>query len=133
LTVMRLVVLCGPYERYDLLISKDHIVVKLVTLSVMVQVLYHFYQSKLEGREVTLEPLALQYTDFVHWEAELVQSEEGQRMRDYWLKQLGGQLPVLNLPTDRPRPAAQTFNGDTVSRRLPAELAGRLAEFSHSQ
>src|SRR5690606_25992430 len=39
----------------------------------------------------------------------------------------------LNLPTDRPRPAAQTFNGDTVSRRLPAALAGRLAEFSHSQ
>ena len=68
--------------------------------------------------------LALHYTDFVHWQAEMLASPAGERLWDYWKQQLGGPLPVLNLPTDRPRPPMQSFRGAQHDFTLNADLAG---------
>ncbi|MBV9389198.1 MAG: hypothetical protein JOZ78_22490, partial [Chroococcidiopsidaceae cyanobacterium CP_BM_ER_R8_30] len=56
-----------------------------------------------------IPPLMWQYKDFVRWQTEMLASEEGERLWTYWQKQLAGELPVLNLPTDRPRPPVQTY------------------------
>ena len=58
-----------------------------------------------------LPPLDLQYTDYVRWQTEMLAGPQGERLWAYWRKQLAGPLPVLNLPTDRPRPPIQTYRG----------------------
>jgi len=72
----------------------------------------------------------LQYTDYVRWQAELLAGAEGERLWTYWQRQLAGQLPVLDLPTDRARPPTQTYRGASHDFTLNDELSGRLKSFA---
>jgi len=66
------------------------------------------------------EPLA--YTDFVNWESEMLKSPQGENLWHYWKKQLGGELPILDLPTDKSRPTVFTFRGDSYQLKLDEGL-----------
>jgi amino acid adenylation domain-containing protein len=61
------------------------------------------YQAAAAGSVALLPPPACEYRDFVQWQADLLSGEHGTRARQYWHRQLGGELPVLNLPGDRAR------------------------------
>jgi amino acid adenylation domain-containing protein len=72
----------------------------------------------------SLQPLKLQYRDFARWENSPRQREKVEAHKTYWLKEFSGELPVLMLPTDYPRPQVQSFRGNTVHFILnPAETA----------
>ena len=73
-----------------------------------------------------LPPLDLQYTDYVRWQAEMLAGPEGERLWAYWREKLAGQLPVLELPTDRPRPAIPTYRGASHDFTMDAELSSGL-------
>src|SRR5262249_51477010 len=75
-----------------------------------------------------LSPSGLQYTDYVECQNQLLDSEEGERLWNYWSRQLGGEPAPLNLLTDRPRPVVQTYRGSTQSFDLSGELSRRLKE-----
>jgi amino acid adenylation domain-containing protein len=66
------------------------------------------------------------YHDFVRWQRALLAGPEGERLWAYWRQQLAEPRPVLALPTDRPRPAVQTYRGGSVAVAPPPALAGRL-------
>jgi amino acid adenylation domain-containing protein len=68
----------------------------------------------------------LAYTDFVKWESDLLASAKGEELWRYWHKQLAGELPVLNLATDKPRPTMYTFRGDSFEVKLDDELVSGL-------
>ena len=84
-------------------------------------------------RPAALPPLDVQYTDFVRWQTEMLASPAGERLWDYWKKQLAGPLPVLNLPTDRPRPPIQMFRGAQHDFTLNDELARRLRALAKAE
>ncbi|MFN2136956.1 MAG: amino acid adenylation domain-containing protein [Candidatus Promineifilaceae bacterium] len=86
-----------------------------------------------EDRQLATGNRQLGMADYARWQAELLESEVGRAQRDYWLGQLDGELPRLNLPTDRPRPVMQTYEGDTVSRPLPPRLVERLAALCQAE
>nr|VFK28488.1 MAG: amino acid adenylation domain-containing protein [Candidatus Kentron sp. MB]VFK32876.1 MAG: amino acid adenylation domain-containing protein [Candidatus Kentron sp. MB]VFK75925.1 MAG: amino acid adenylation domain-containing protein [Candidatus Kentron sp. MB] len=117
----------GPKD-YVLLISAHHIVSDGWSLWLLMLELLSLYPSQKIGRTLTLPPLPWQYQDFVHWQAELLAGPEGERLWDYWRQRLSGKLPVLHLPTDRPRPPMQTNNGAVVTFVLPAILTEELKE-----
>ncbi|TRW90814.1 non-ribosomal peptide synthetase [Candidatus Methylobacter oryzae] len=99
-----------------LLLNLHHIAGDAASLAVLGKELLAFY-----GVE-NVPPTATDYADYVHWEAELLNGPKGQRMAAYWQQQLAGDVPVLQLPTDYPRPARQTFNGASVRVELPEPL-----------
>src|SRR5262249_51180076 len=68
--------------------------------------------------------------DFVRWQEEFVASPRGEEQWRYWRQQLGGEAPILNLPTDRPRPLVQTFPGATERIVIPPDLTAALKAFS---
>ncbi|NEO69058.1 MAG: amino acid adenylation domain-containing protein [Moorea sp. SIO3H5] len=72
------------------------------------------------------EPLA--YTDFVNWESEMLKSPWGETLWQYWEKQLAGELPILDLPTDLPRPSVVTYRSDSHEFKLNQELVSRLKQ-----
>jgi amino acid adenylation domain-containing protein len=84
------------------------------------------YEAIVAGRKPELAEPALQYADFSVWQKDWSRGEELQKRLDYWRKQLDGAPPVLNLPLDHPRPAAQTFRGACEWLKLPAPLAEKL-------
>ncbi|NQZ10191.1 MAG: amino acid adenylation domain-containing protein, partial [Algicola sp.] len=70
--------------------------------------------------------------DFTHWQNEAIRSEAMNSQRDYWLNQLGGELPVLELPTDYPRPAEKNFAGEVLHFDLPHTVFNQLQAFNES-
>ncbi|NEP32365.1 non-ribosomal peptide synthetase, partial [Moorena sp. SIO3B2] len=72
------------------------------------------------------EPLA--YTDFVNWESEMLKSPWGEKLWQFWEKQLAGELPILDLPTDLARPSVVTYRSDCHEFKLNEELVSRLKQ-----
>ena len=80
-----------------------------------------------------LPAMRVQYTDFVRWQNRLLRGKKLDSQRNYWLRQLQkGQMAALELPTDRPRPPSQTFNGGEVSCEIPDEIVRRLGALAQS-
>ncbi|MBD1822647.1 amino acid adenylation domain-containing protein [Cyanobacteria bacterium FACHB-DQ100] len=112
-----------------LLLTLHHIVADGWSLGVLVQELAHCYTAFVEERSPELPPLPMQYADFACWQRNWLQGEILEKQRSYWLKQLQD-LPVLNLPSDRPRPTVQTYRGATYPLQFSLELTEQLEALS---
>ncbi|PYV41966.1 MAG: condensation protein [Acidobacteria bacterium] len=88
------------------------------------------YQAFSNGKPSPLPELSIQYADFACWQREWLQGEVLAKQVEYWRKQLSGELPVLNWPRHRPRPADRTFRGAFQPFALPGPLSGALRELS---
>ncbi|BCL84580.1 non-ribosomal peptide synthetase [Ktedonobacteria bacterium brp13] len=91
------------------------------------------YNALVAGQHASLPALAVQYADFACWQREWLQGEVLASELEYWKQRLAGAPPVLELPTDRPRPAVQTFVGEEYTFRLPQELSQRVKALSRQQ
>ncbi|MEO0490140.1 MAG: amino acid adenylation domain-containing protein, partial [Cyanobacteria bacterium J06659_2] len=85
--------------------------------------LYHAFA---EGKPNPLSPLPIQYADFTLWQRRSLQGERLQNQLDYWQQQFATLPPVLQLPTDRPRPPVQSFRGDRRRFSLSSALTTAL-------
>jgi polyketide synthase PksJ len=72
-------------------------------------------------RDLELPPMQIQYKDYAQWEQLPERQEKKKRREDFWLNQFSGELPVLNLPADNPRPQVQSFEGNTVDFHFSTE------------
>lgn len=119
----------GPAE-HVLLLCLHHIVSDLWSLAVLLGELGRLYAAADAGRPLTdLLPAPLQYGTYVKRQAAKLGART-EELRRYWAEALAGELPVLNLPTDWPRPPVQTYDGATQSLRLGAELSHQLKQLS---
>ncbi|WP_276483895.1 non-ribosomal peptide synthetase [Paraflavitalea pollutisoli] len=105
-----------------------HIVSDGWSMNILVEELMTLYHARCRGMSITLPALRIQYKDYAVWEQQQLNDGKSSDLRSYWLRQLGGELPVLALATDKPRPAVRFYKGDMVSRRLdPAVMRSVLA------
>lgn len=119
------VVLLGA-EQAVLLASFHHAVIDGWSLAVFGRELQDLYEAFQIGLPSPLAPLPVQYAEFSRWQQEWSRSAKGARQLDFWVERLSGAPALLRLPTDRPRPAVQSYRGATHRFRLPAELAAQL-------
>jgi amino acid adenylation domain-containing protein len=75
----------------------------------------------------------LSYTDYVRWQTEMLASSKGEQLSAYWQKQLAGELPLLDLPMDKPRPREQTYCGASHIIELDKELLQKLRQLSEAE
>jgi len=117
-------------DEHILLLAAHHIIVDFWSLALLMRELGLLYEDEQSGMRATLPPLSSSYSFFIHWQRQLLQSEEGHRHWAYWCDQLSGDLPILNLPATRARPLLQTFRGASVPLRLSAATTRRLKALS---
>src|ERR1051325_3122330 len=98
-------------EKHVLLLAMHHIVSEAWSMGVLIGEVVALYEGYTTGREVALPALPIQYADFAAWQRDWLQGDVLEEQFKYWRQHLGGSLPILELPTDRPRPALQTYNG----------------------
>ncbi|MFD4628384.1 SDR family NAD(P)-dependent oxidoreductase [Streptomyces sp. NPDC058284] len=115
----------GP-DRHLLILCQHHIITDGWSLNLLTKELTAFYRERLTGEPNGLPALEIQYADFADWQRDRLAGDELERQLGYWRAQLSGDLPTLELPVDRPRPAEQTFRGARVDLALPAELTEAL-------
>ncbi|HEX8872059.1 MAG TPA: amino acid adenylation domain-containing protein, partial [Candidatus Acidoferrum sp.] len=113
-------------QDHVLILNTHHIISDRWSLGVLSQELAAIYEAYLEGRPSPLPELAIQYPDYAVWQREYLSGPALDQQLQYWKQQLQGAPPVLDLPTDRPRPPIQTFNGAHKSQILPKALLSEL-------
>jgi amino acid adenylation domain-containing protein/non-ribosomal peptide synthase protein (TIGR01720 family) len=117
-------------EEYLLLFCMHHIISDGWSMGVIVQELAACYTAAHQGQTAILPPLTIQYADFAHWQRQLLAGELRQQQLHYWQTQLANLAPCLELPTDRPRPAMQTYHGAVLEFSLNASLSSALEKLS---
>jgi len=107
-------------EKHILMYDMHHIISDGTSMGILIEEFAKLY----EGKE--LPELRIQYKDYAAWQNKMVKSEVMKKQEEYWLKTFAKGIPVLNLPTDYPRPAIQSFEGNCIQFELDEEITGRL-------
>jgi len=113
----------GPAE-HVLVLVMHHIAVDFWSIDVMLDELRLLYAAQFGGQTPPVCPE--RYVDHVDRQNRALEGEYGERLWEYWREQLSGELPVMQLPTDRPRRVAQTYRGAVHRFTLDAELTADL-------
>lgn len=120
-------------QEHILLLTFHHIVFDGWSMGVLLQEFSALYQAFLGGKNSPLPELQIQYTDFAVWQKEYWENQGFKSQLAYWKKQLGGELPILNLPTDRPKPPIQTLSAAKQALSLSQSLTDSLKSLSQRE
>jgi amino acid adenylation domain-containing protein/non-ribosomal peptide synthase protein (TIGR01720 family) len=120
-------------DEYVLLLVVHHIITDFWSLALFMHELCELYAAFKDGLPAQTKSFRAQYADFVRWQDELLRGVDGERLRRYWHRQLTGELPALDLPTDRPRPPVQTYRGASLPFKLDAGLVRKLKTLARGQ
>lgn len=120
-------------EEHALLFTMHHIITDGWSAGVLLREVAALYESFSAGKPVPLPELPVQYADFAIWQRQWLQGEVLRSQLAYWQQQLGDSLPVLELPTDRPRPPIQTFTGSKQTLEFSRPLTEALKSLSQRQ
>ncbi|NPD22374.1 non-ribosomal peptide synthase/polyketide synthase, partial [Corallococcus exiguus] len=113
-------------HRHMLLVTMHHIVSDGWSMSILVRELDALYRAFRQGLGSPLAALPLQYADYALWQRDWLQGDALERQRAWWRQHLAGAPRALELSTDFPRPAVQSFRGASVPFLLPPELSHAL-------
>ncbi|WP_237747838.1 non-ribosomal peptide synthetase [Planktothrix mougeotii] len=116
-----------------LLVCMHHIVSDGWSMGVFLQELTDLYNAYIQNQPSSLKPLPIQYGDYTLWQKQWLQGDILQRQLEYWQKQLADTPALLSLPTDRPRPAVQSFAGAHLPFTLSWELSQKLSQLTQEQ
>ncbi|HEY9633551.1 MAG TPA: amino acid adenylation domain-containing protein [Coleofasciculaceae cyanobacterium] len=137
--LLRVTLLRLDESEYVLLLILHHIVSDGWSMGVLIREIAALYTAYLEAEDENnlsssfiLPELPIQYADFAHWQREWLQGEVLETQLAYWRKQLDG-ISMVNLPTDRPHPAIQTYRGATQLLQLPKRLSEALEALSQQE
>jgi acyl-CoA synthetase (AMP-forming)/AMP-acid ligase II len=120
-------------QEHTLLITTHHIISDGWSLSVLMRELAVLYQAFSTGSPSPLAELSIQYADFAHWQHQWRRSEAMASQLAYWQQQLRDPLPVLALPTDRPRGTTLSFRTERQTLVLPEALCAAIKHLSRRQ
>jgi surfactin family lipopeptide synthetase A len=110
-----------------------HIISDGWSMRILIRELLLFYNTFLKGGKPEVNPLRIQYKDYAAWQHEQLSGESFRNHRDYWLQHFEGTLPVLELPSDKPRPPMKTYNGATVVECMGVYGSTELKRICHQQ
>jgi amino acid adenylation domain-containing protein/non-ribosomal peptide synthase protein (TIGR01720 family) len=119
-------------EEHLLLLRMHHILTDEWSCGLLPRELGRIYSAATTGTEANLEPLGIQYADYAAWLNRPEQVEHRESQLRYWKRAMEGSASVLELPTDRTRPAAPTHRGASVSATFSLDATARLLELSHA-
>jgi amino acid adenylation domain-containing protein len=124
--LLRVTLLQLGRESHILLLTIHHIVSDGWSMGIFFRELSTLYAAFSQGESASLPNLSIQYADFAHWQRQWLQGEVLETQLKYWQQQLADVPPLLDLPSDRPRPPVQTFRGSTKTFELSGTLTQQI-------
>ncbi len=119
--------------KYVLLINMHHIISDGWSMGVFVRELRQIYTAFTQGQTPDLSPLPIKYSDYANWQRNWLQGKVLETQINYWKNQLKDAPPLLELPTDYPRPALQSYRGDRDRYSLSPDLTLAIKTLSQQQ
>lgn len=122
-SLMRIKILKHDMNEYSLLFDIHHIICDAISIHLLFEeILYVYEHNKLKHHDI-------QYKDYVEWSKDKKLASED----NYWIEQLNGELPTLNLPTDRPRSNLPDYNGNSYMFSLEPQIYEQMKQIAHKQ
>ncbi|MEC1581805.1 amino acid adenylation domain-containing protein [Bacillus subtilis] len=112
-------------EKHVLLVDMHHIISDGVSVQLLIREFTDLYANR------QLKPLRIQYKDYAVWQQKFKKGDSYQKQETYWQQQFSGDLPILELPTDKRRPAERQFIGGKVTFQLDKEITARIKRLAH--
>jgi acyl carrier protein len=119
--------------RHALFLNLHHIAADAWSVGVLLRELGSLYEAFCQGRPSALGDLPIQYADFAVWQRDWLQGEVLEKQLGYWKTQLAGAPALLELPTDRSRPARQSYRGATETAVFPSSLLKAVKALSQQE
>jgi amino acid adenylation domain-containing protein len=132
-SLLRVTVLLLSETEQILLLTIHHIVSDGWSIGVLIEEVATLYSAFIQGSASPLLELEIQYADFALWQREWLQGDTLQQQINYWQQQLVGAPALLDLPTDRPRPAIQTFSGADYESTISVHTAQALDNLTQQE
>jgi amino acid adenylation domain-containing protein len=120
-------------HEHRLLLTIHHILTDEWSMEIFHQEIKRLYDAFSAGWPSPLPELPIQYSDFASWQRDWLKGDVLDGLTSYWKKELAGAPSILELPTDKPRPATQSFRGATETFQLPAKLLDELKTLGREQ
>ncbi len=116
-------------SKYAFYYNLHHIIGDAWSQDVLANDLMTCYKQYANGLQPNIEPLTIQYKDYSAWQKKLIQDEKYATAKSFWKEHLSGELPKLNLPECKTRPAVKTYNGGGVESFISTDLTKKLKDF----
>ena len=117
-------------DEHWLVLMFHHIISDGWSVGIFLSELRAAYQAVIEAREVALPALPIQYADYAEWQREQLTGTVLEEALRHWKQHLADAPALLEMPTDKPRPAVQRYRGAQVALQLPAALTAQVKAFS---
>lgn len=127
--LMRVKLLKKETDEHVLILLLHHLVADGWSLNILFKELGQLYNAFLSNENPVLQPLTIQYRDFVVWQNQQLNQQNTELSKEFWLKEFSGDLPTLELRTDKPRPTVKSFKGATYSLKLDKELCKQIGQY----
>ncbi len=124
--LLRVMAIRTGEQEVILLFNMHHIIADGWSLGVLFHELSTMYDARITGRAVLLPELTVSFSDYAHWQRQWLGGGACTAQLNYWKSALSGELPLLALPTDRPRPVSRASNGAVCRFRIDAGLRDHL-------
>ncbi|MEH1944144.1 MAG: amino acid adenylation domain-containing protein [Nostoc sp.] len=128
--LLRVTLLRLGSESHILVLIMHHIITDGWSMGIFIQELSTLYRGFTLSSPLLLPELPIQYADFAVWQRQWLTEEIQKQQLNYWKQQLAGATPLLELPTDKPRPPVQTFCGATQKFQIDQNLSKQIKTFS---
>jgi len=132
-SLIRIAIINISKNKSILIIVVHHIISDWWSHRLFYEELANTYNALLKNKKPNLSKLTIQYKDYAEWEKSNKNQKRLKSQKKYWLKELSGELPVLNLPTDKLRPVIQTYNGNTMNVVIDKKVIKELKKISEQK
>ncbi len=126
-TLTRVILFDRPDDSQVFLYIGHHITSDMWSLAIFMDELNKIYLA--DGVD-NLDPIPMTFAEYARAANQMLAGRQGRRHLEYWKNVLSGELPILNLQTDKPRPAIQTYNGLTITDNIDPKTTARLTEIA---
>ncbi|MFH7014634.1 amino acid adenylation domain-containing protein [Flavobacterium sp. FlaQc-47] len=117
-------------ETYVFYYNMHHIISDGWSMNVLSKDVFTFYDSLMNGSASGISPLTIQYKDYAHWQSSQIKTITSTNDKAFWLEKLSGELPILDLPSEKRRPAIKTHKGRTLRSYISKEITEMLQRFT---
>ncbi|WPQ62330.1 amino acid adenylation domain-containing protein [Chitinophaga sancti] len=129
--LIKAAVLQNSEGKRKLIYNMHHIIGDEWSFAIVIKELLAFYNAAITKKAASLSPLRIHFKDYAAWEQAQLNGDAINTHKAWWLKQFEGELPVLDLPADKPRPAERSYRGGVLRYIIPAATVGHIRQLNN--
>ncbi|GAA4271397.1 amino acid adenylation domain-containing protein [Aquimarina gracilis] len=117
-------------DKYVFYYNMHHIISDGWSMEILARDVITYYEAYISNSVPEISPLRIQYKDYAAWQLNLLNDASHQEHKEYWLSLLNGEIPTIDLPTNKKRPKEKTYAGKSIGTHISREIISKLQDLA---